>query len=155
MSLGRYHRGVLDRLARECASVVVGWPGRWVAAKTWARGEEPALIEPALVGLTSGIPRDRRPATDSPLEHHVGARFEGARSENWGDGLVFSVRVETTRSVPPYNAASTGELLLRAHDGAFIALHLGATFDARWTDCGKKKADTASGGNHGCRLGRQ
>ncbi len=132
----------------------MGWPGGSIATTTWSRGDEATLLEPALAaltGLAEGPPRVSAAGDDSASIRRVDARFEGMRSESWGDVLVFGVRVdlETMRPVqpadagqggepPPGNAVSRGELRLRARDGAFIALHLeDGTLDARWAPCPK------------------
>jgi hypothetical protein len=106
------------------AAPVVGWPGQAVAAHRPAAGQDvPELEEP--VKRIVDLQRQGEPVVAT-----VRVRSRGARSERWGDALVFELAMDGALSSAGMchrwtsEVHATGELVLRASDGAVVALRL-------------------------------
>jgi hypothetical protein len=111
------------RVARSLAAALVGWPGA-IASRRQVTGQALTELEDPLKRIVD-LQLHGAPATVSAK-----VRSRGTRSEPWGDALVFDAEVDGTTSSAGMchrwasDAHSTGELTLRASDGAIITLHL-------------------------------
>jgi hypothetical protein len=136
---------VAERL-RAFAVPVVGWPGPTVASRAWSANEEAAALEPALASLVN--PSLHGEQTRVAVE----VRFGAARRESWGDALVFHVAVVARMSsagscpVDVREVRATGELVLRASNGEFIALHVRGPWNDEETACAGRRGDAGTRG---------
>jgi hypothetical protein len=110
------------------ASAVLAWPGAAVAAHPPAAGAEVASLEGPLAAIAD-VPVHGGEAQQSKAT----VRFSGKRHGDSGDELVFDVSITGNEGDAGMchtwtnEASVTGELHLRAADGALLALHLKGT----------------------------
>jgi len=131
---------VFNRTLMRLTIPVVGWPGSAWASRLPAPGEEVQAFEGRVATMVD-LHEDERPATGTAT-----VRFRAVQPEAWGDAHVFDValtgpmRTTCSRtamsnpkleddssspcSQPPTEVRAHGELVVRASDGAFIALRL-------------------------------
>ena len=115
------------REIRALAASIVGWPAH-AALRPLAVGQElPELVDPIQRVVDLRI-RDEPTATAT----HV--RFQGTQSRPWGAALIFEVVMDGESSSAGMChrwatvSHASGELVLRATDGAVVAVHLHGTW---------------------------
>jgi hypothetical protein len=129
------------RDVRALAAALVGWPG--------AAALRPLVAGQALTELEDPIKRivDLRLHGD-PASMSSKIRFRETRTEPWGDARVFDVEVDGTTSSAGMchrwasEAHTTGELTVRASDGAVLTLRLGGSLSDSEALCSEGARET-------------
>jgi hypothetical protein len=144
-------REIYERTIRRLSIPVAGWPGTALSSHRPGKGDETKVFEEPIAAMVDLRLHGQPTATAATV------RFVGRRSEMWGEGLVSDVTLvgKATRSCgcnPSANdghscdegvartrwdseARATGQLVVRASDGAFIALHLHGPLTDTETPC--------------------
>jgi hypothetical protein len=119
------------RLVRALAAAVVGWPGAAVASRAHAKGEDAPELDAAVTKtLDLQLHTLDLQLHDEPAPVVSQVRFREAAIETWGEALAFDVVVDSmaTRQGDSFRwttaVHASGELVLRASDGAIVALRL-------------------------------
>lgn len=120
-----------DRV-RALAMATVGWPGHDVVSALPAAGAEVTSLEQPVAALAAAPLH----GTTNNVQSKATVRFAGMRKEDDRDVVAFDVTLQATESDAGMchrwsNVADLkGELMLAAHDGDMISLHLqGPTSD--------------------------
>jgi hypothetical protein len=144
-------RVVADSL-RALSTPVVGWPGRTAASRPRLSLQRAPELEAALATLIN------LKLHDWPTQTAVQVLLRGERPEAWGQALAFDVQLNgTAQSAGPCptwasSAAASGELVVRAMDGAFIALHLAGPLTDAQRNCTKAGARNTRSTSEGSAL---
>ena len=118
------------RLVRALSAAVVGWPGAAVVARAHAKGEDAPELDAAVTKTLDLQLHTLDLQLHEPVPVVSQVRFRGAAIEAWGEALAFDVVVDSTATRQgdyfrwTTAAHASGELVLRASDGAIAALRL-------------------------------